>query len=321
MPANHLTPALILLIGSISLPAPKAHATFSIVACDADTQQCGVAVATHNLAVGDGVPFARFGLGAGVSQFETNACHEPAAWSQLKQDGNADKALVEALDRDSACEDGLDSAFRQIGIVSINGSAAAHTGREAAEFSGHQTRRHVSVQGNGLTSEAVLEAMLSHYLHAKGPLPERLLGALEAAYAAGGQTIGVTSAALLVATQEGWPVDTDLRVDFAPGLAIEQLRAQYDAAYARQLINRARRSQSAEQKAQLASEALQRAPHWDRIWLSAARLSAQDGHHDRALQRACRFAAINPAWTQLLADEFDFSSCPPNAIPNASSAN
>ncbi len=307
-----LSPVLLqrtLLFLLVEFFAAEAAATFSIAACDTKTGHCGVAVATHNLAVGNGVPFAVFNLGAGVSQFETNPCHAPAALAQLKRTGDAEQGLIAALNREPDCPDGFDRHFRQIAIVAINGSIAAHTGTNAGKFAGQKSQKYVSVQGNGLSSVAVLDAMLSHYQHAEGSLPEKLLGALEAGQIAGGQTIGILSAALRVATGEAWPVDTDLRVDFAPGDAIEHLRVQYDAAHARQLIHQAQRTQSTEQQLALVEHALKRAPQWDRIWLAAARLAAANGDPKRAGERYCQFLALNAVWAQLLNVEWDFSTC------------
>ncbi|MEO0574440.1 MAG: DUF1028 domain-containing protein [Pseudomonadota bacterium] len=285
------------------------HATFSIAACEADSGRCGVAVATHNLSVGHGVPFAEFEVGAGVSQFETNACHAPAALASLRQDATAARALEAALFAERECDDGQDATYRQIGVVSFGGSSAAHTGREAAGFAGSRSQGLVTVQGNGLASEAVLAAMWDTFHQSSGGLGARLLLALEAGHNAGGQRIGVMSAALIVATENGWPVDLDLRVDFAPATAVAELRVIFDANYARQLLFRARRTPSERQAEALISEALQRAPTWDRMWLRAARMARDAGNTNEAQFRACRFAALNPVWASTLDAEFDFDEC------------
>ncbi len=99
------------------MPIGMASATYSIVACERETMSCGVAIATHSLAVGDGVPFAQTGLGAGVSQFETNPHHAPAIYSALKNGADAKAALQAALRADTKFGDGQGPAFRQIGLV------------------------------------------------------------------------------------------------------------------------------------------------------------------------------------------------------------
>ncbi|MEO0818103.1 MAG: DUF1028 domain-containing protein [Pseudomonadota bacterium] len=289
-----------------------ASATFSIVACDKDTGRCGVAVATHNLAVGNGVPFAKAGVGAGVSQFETNPLHRETIFAALGNGETAQIALEKALEIDGEFPDGNDPSFRQIGIVSIGGTAAAFTGHQASAYAGHKAGGYVSVQGNGLASDAVLDAMWNCFHSAEGPLEDRLMTALEAGYAEGGQTIGVTSAALLVSTPEGWPVDVDYRVDFAPGSAITDLRSVFDAGVARQLLFRARRAArdgALDRAEEYTVEALVRPPDWDRIWLNAAWLAEETGNREVANVRFCRFQALNPVWADMLSDEIEFSHC------------
>ena len=116
----------------------------------------------------------------------------------------------------------------------------------------------------------------------------------------------------MVATPEGWPVDVDYRVDYAPGVAITQLREAFDAGVARQHLFRARRlmqKSDNERAKRLVDEALKRAPDWDRIWLNAARIAEQMNDKDQAVKRACRFKKLNPEWADALSDEMDFSSC------------
>ncbi|MEL7296101.1 MAG: DUF1028 domain-containing protein [Pseudomonadota bacterium] len=287
----------------------NAAATLSIVACERDTGICGVAVATHNLAVGSSVPFAKYAVGAGVSQFETNPCHKGTLLRLLPFSDDLDAAIKQALAAEKQCLDGMDASYRQIAVVAANGAAAAHTGTRAEAYAGHRAAPFVSVQGNGLQTQSVLTAMLSAYQTSSGPLAERLLAGLVAGHNAGGQSIGVSSAALLVATKEGWPVDIDLRVDFAPVSAVGELVALYDRNLARQLLFRAAREDDAKRAASLVARAVELAPDWDRIALRAARLSRQ--LEDAALtgKYACRFNALNSKWAQRLKDEFDFSGC------------
>ncbi|MEO0617482.1 MAG: DUF1028 domain-containing protein [Pseudomonadota bacterium] len=299
----------VVVLGGLCLASP-AHATFSIVACEPETGVCGVAVATHNLAVGNSVPFARYGVGAGVSQFETNACHAPAMLQALKDNVDASGALDAALEAEANCDDGLDKAYRQVALVTASGDFAAHTGNAAGGYAGHLGGEFVSVQGNGLASAAVLEAMLQTFETSDAPLAERLLDALEAGHKAGGQSIGVLSAALRVATPQGWPVDIDLRVDFAHGTAVSELRRLYDASLARQLLFRAARTESENTAAALIARAAVLAPDWDRIQLRAARLASRLGRPRQATVYACRFREINPEWARRLANELDFGACP-----------
>lgn len=295
-----------LLVAGVSNPAA---ATFSIVACDEDSGACGVAVATHNLAVGSSVPFAQFGVGAGVSQFETNPCHANAALSALREEGKATAALQSALAKGNHCPDGLGDDFRQVAVVSADGTAATFTGSEAAVHAGDLSADYVSVQGNGLASAAVLETMLATYRASTGTLAERLLEALESGQRVGGQSIGVLSAALLVKTEDGWPVDTDLRIDFAHGTALVELRTLYDATVARQLLFRAARTTPSTDALRLVKRAVALAPDWDRVLLRAASLAQSLGADELASQYACLFQMLNETWASRLADEIDFTEC------------
>lgn len=304
------------------LPAPLlplllwpdlAIATYSIIACEPDSGRCGVAVATHNLAVGGSVPFAAAGVAAGVSQFETNPRHGPAILAALAAGKSVDAALKIGLQAGGEFNDGAGPADRQVAVVTITGESSAHTGTNAGSVAGRLAAPLVSVQGNGLASDTVLPAMLATYRSATGPLAEKLLAALEAGEAAGGQTIGVMSAALRVATPQGWPLDVDLRVDFATGTAVRDLRESYNALAARSLLFRASRAQGrgeGAEAARLTASALALAPSWDRIWLTAARLARRMKQEDALQHRFCRFARLNPTWAALLVDDFPGVACP-----------
>ncbi|MEN7342519.1 MAG: DUF1028 domain-containing protein [Pseudomonadota bacterium] len=301
-------PAVIVLLASLGISS-VADATFSIVACDAKTGACGVAVATNNLAVGASVPFAQALLGAGVSQFETNPCHSETVLEAIASGKSAEASLAIALANESSCPDGLSNAFRQVAVVSLDGTSAAFTGEHAGGYAGHRSGRHWSVQGNGLAGEVVVDAMVDTFAGSKGPLAERLLRALEAGFESGGQTIGVLSAALVVRTPAGWPIDTDLRVDFAPGTAVTQLREGYDAQVARQLLFRAARTDSNDDALALVERAVSLAKRWDRILLRAARI-ANDGQSPGLKNAyACAFQRLNPVWAAMLEGEFAFEDC------------
>ena len=201
--------------------------------------------------------------------------------------------------------------MRQIGVATPGQGASAYTGDDAGAFTGHRAEGRVTVQGNGLASEAVLVAMWDAFHRAGGPLDARLLAALEAGYAEGGQSIGVMSAALVTAGPEGWPVDVDLRVDYASGAAIAELRRAFDARVARQLLFRARQLAADDPAGAqtLIEEALLLAPDWDRVWLNAGWLADEAGQAAAARRRFCRFRTLNPNWAERLSDRIDFSAC------------
>ncbi len=193
--------------------------TFSIVAWDASTGMTGVGVATKHLAVGSLVPHARAGVGAVATQANTNPYFGPWALDRLEQlqhqsqgEQGAD-AVLESLLRDDPGRDG-----RQVMLVDGQGRSAAWTGEGCAGIAAHRCYPGFAVAGNFLGSDLVLLAMAEAYMAAERQglsLEERLLLALEAGEAHGGDHRGRQSAALLVMHQESYP-HGDFRVDHHP---------------------------------------------------------------------------------------------------------
>ncbi|MFN3816568.1 DUF1028 domain-containing protein [Brevundimonas sp.] len=298
---SRLGGAALVILFTLVLPG-AANATYSIVACDS-TRSCGAAVATHNLAVGATVIYARAGAGALATQFETNPNYGPAGLSLLEAGHDADQVLANLLANDGNFE-GQGPAFRQLGVVSAGGSASVFTGSEAlaSPWAGDRYGPMYSVQGNGLAGAAVLEAMEAAFLASDGkPLAERLLLALEAGEAVGGQTIGGMSAALLVRTPDGTWSDTDFRVD-ASSRPIQDLRRLWNFNQAHSHMIRAERSarrSDAEAAARDIDTALVLGGDWDRIQRRAARLWASLGRSGPALEALTAFIRLNPAWGRI----------------------
>lgn len=188
--------------------------TFSIVARSADGQSWGVAVASKFLAVGSVVPAAVAGIGAIATQAEANVAYKGQALAHLDEGATAQVALDRLLEDDGGRE------HRQVGIVDVDGNAATHTGGECYDWAGGRTGPGVAVQGNILAGERVVEEMMRAWeKSAEDPvLARRLLAALAAGDAAGGDSRGRQSAALLVVRDGagyggGDDVAVDLRVD------------------------------------------------------------------------------------------------------------
>lgn len=171
--------------------------TFSIAALDRSSGEFGVAVASKFLAVGAAVPWAKAGIGAIATQAWANLSYGPNGLAMLEQ-GLAAEEVVRRL-----TEEDNDREHRQLGVVDRNGNAAAWTGKECFNWAGHRTGNGFSCQGNILTGAAVVDAMAKSFEGASGPLPERLLGALEAGQAEGGDSRGQQSAAVYVAKEKG----------------------------------------------------------------------------------------------------------------------
>lgn len=192
--------------------ASPACATYSIVACDPETGELGVAVASKVVAVGALVPYARAGAGAVATQALCNPNYGPAALDALAA-GRSTTAVIELLTAPDA-----DRAVRQVAVLDAAGRAAVHTGAECLAWCGSRTGAHYAVLGNILTGPEVLVAMESAFSKTRGPLAERLLAALAAGERAGGDSRGRQSAALLVVQKgQGYAGLTDrkhdLRVD------------------------------------------------------------------------------------------------------------
>jgi uncharacterized Ntn-hydrolase superfamily protein len=282
-----------------SLETPVAEATYSIIACDAKTRECGVAVQTNNLAVGASVPYAQAGAGALVSQFETNPHYGPRGLALLAQGKAPNEVLKQLLSEDGNFE-GQGPEARQVAIVSLAGKTAVHTGEKAqrADWAGARSGPGYSIQGNGLASAGVVEAMERGFLQTSGTLADRLLAALFAGDAAGGQRTGRESAALLVKTPEGWPIDIDLRVDHSAD-PVGDLRTLFNMQSARQQIAEARRAARGGDLAgsrALTVQAVARASMWPRVWLQAAQVAIDIEEPELALQYLSVAFSQNPAW-------------------------
>jgi uncharacterized Ntn-hydrolase superfamily protein len=176
---------------------PGPVATFSIVAADPKTHQVGVAVASRFFAVGSVVPWARAGSGALATQAFANTSFGPYGLVLMQQGLDAKTIVKNLLAGDDQPE------RRQLGVVTADGGAAAHTGSGCTPWAGQRTGNGYAIQGNILRGEGVVEAMERAYLDTPGSLARRLHTALAAGDAAGGDARGHQSAALVVARPGG----------------------------------------------------------------------------------------------------------------------
>ena len=192
--------------------------TFSIAAWDRDSGMTGVAVLTKFFAVGSLAPFARAGVGAIATQAFVNPTFGPRGLALLEQGITVEDVLHSLLHSDEGRE------HRQLHMVDRHGRTAAFTGNETVEWAGHRAFPYFSVAGNMLVGEATLLAMAECYQQSAGAeFSERLMQALEAGQAAGGDKRGRQSAALYVVSSEVYPW-LDIRVDDHPDPIIELRR-------------------------------------------------------------------------------------------------
>src|SRR6478609_2733142 len=193
--------------------AEQVVATYSIVACDLDAGQWGVATQSKFLAVGSVVPWAEANVGAVATQSYANPSYGPDGLGLLRDGVSAEDTVARLTEAD----EGRDQ--RQLGIVDAQGRAATYTGSGCHYWAGGRTGPCFAAQGNILVSGETVDALATTFEQTQGrPLAERLLECLAAAQAAGGDRRGQQAAGLLVVERDGGyaglsDVLVDLRVD------------------------------------------------------------------------------------------------------------
>ncbi len=201
-------------------------ATYSIVACDLEAKQWGVAVQSKFLAVGSVVPWAEPEVGAIATQAYANPRYGPDGLALLREGLGA----TEVVERLTARDEGRDE--RQLGIVDARGDGASWTGPDCNDWAGHHTGPCYAAQGNILVGEGTVAALAGTFEETTQlPLVQRLLECLVAAQAAGGDRRGQQSASVLVVQRDGGYAGVsdllvDLRVDDHER-PIEELRRIY----------------------------------------------------------------------------------------------
>jgi uncharacterized Ntn-hydrolase superfamily protein len=189
--------------------------TSSIVARDPDTGELGVAVQSHWFSVGPIVAWAEAGVGAVATQSFVDPSYGKNGLDMMRGGKSAPDTLKELLGKDDAKE------VRQVAMIDAQGRVEAWTGRNDIQAAGHIVGKNFSVQANLMLNDKVWPAMARAFESTKGDLADRMLAALDAAQAAGGDIRGRQSAALIVVTGkptgQAWKDRTfDLRVDDSP---------------------------------------------------------------------------------------------------------
>jgi len=189
--------------------------TYSIVARDPETGELGVAVQSHWFSVGPLVAWAEAGVGAIATQSFVDPSYGRLGLEFMRSGKSAPETLTALL----AADEGRD--VRQVAMIDAQGRVAAHTGSKSIQSAGHHAGVNYSVQANLMLNDAIWPAMSRAFEKAGGDLADRMLAALDAAQAAGGDIRGRQSAAIVVVAGEstGKPwVDRifDLRVDDSP---------------------------------------------------------------------------------------------------------
>jgi uncharacterized Ntn-hydrolase superfamily protein len=277
--------------------AVRRMGTYSIVARDPDTLDLGVAVQSHWFSVGAVVPWLRAGLGAVATQSVPVPGGGPRLLGMLEEMGARD-----ALRLLIAQDDERD--VRQVAIVDAHGEAAVHTGAACVAHAGDAGGPGFSCQANMMATPGVWGAMAEAYEVAAGSLAERLVIALEAGEAAGGDIRGRQSAAVVVVPHQGEPHErsVDLRVeDHAEPLTelwrLVVLHRAYElAGEADELAAQGRHAEAGPRYERAAALA----PDNDELLFWAGLAAVAEGKRDEGLERVRRAIGLNAGWAVLL---------------------
>jgi uncharacterized Ntn-hydrolase superfamily protein len=285
--------------------------TFSIIAFDPATSELGVGVQSRAFGAGAAVPYAKPGVGAVATQASANRQYGPRAIALLEQGLTPAEVVKRITDEDP----GRDT--RQVAVIDAKGRSAVYTGKRVIDrnsdpkdlihlggYAGHVSGTNFSVQGNTLASEEVVQAMARAYESGTGSMAERLMDALDAGQAKGGDTRGMQSAGLLVVRP--LPPDStstverivDIRVDDSP----EPFREL------RRLLNMTLGvpGRLTERSAQLARDgrfpeaiaeqqkALAINPHGDQLLYAMAQRYAQAGEYQKAIEPLAKAVGMHP---------------------------
>jgi uncharacterized Ntn-hydrolase superfamily protein len=204
------------------VPVRPVH-TFSIVARDPATGELGVAVQSHWFSVGPIVPWAEAGVGAVATQSFVDPSYGKNGLELMRAGKSAPDALKELLEKDEGRE------VRQVAMIDAQGRVDAWTGKNDIQAAGHIVGKNFSVQANLMLNDKVWPAMARAFENTKGDLADRMLAALDAAQAVGGDIRGRQSAAMIVVTGkptgQAWKDRIfDLRVDDSPQPLLELRR-------------------------------------------------------------------------------------------------
>ena len=284
-------------------------ATFSIVARDPTTEELGVAVQSRAFRAAAIVSYAKSGVGAIATQASANQSYGPRGLELLEQGLSPDEVVARLTNAD----EGRDR--RQLAVIDAQGRVSAYTGSRTSDWAGHIEGNNYSVQGNILVSEQVVQAMAQAFETAEGELAERLMAALDAGQAAGGDARGKQSGGILVVkpigdsgrTTDRW---IDVRVDDHPTPFLE----------IRRLMNMAVSRNKTRLATQLASEgrfpdaiaaqrkAIAMRPGNDQYLYGLARLHARAGNTASAIEVLSQAIVMNQRWREQARSESDFNS-------------
>lgn len=277
--------------------------TYSIVARDPKSGEFGVGVQTHQPCVGAVVPWVKPGIGAVATQSFSNIAFGPQGLALLESGLDSERALRALIAGDDLAH------RRQVAIVDASGKAAVHTGFGCIPFAGHQVGENYSVQANMMLNDTVPAAMARAFEASSGLLVSRILVALEAAQAEGGDIRGSQSAAILVhAPGNGLDIHWDLRVDNDPrplAKLRELVHIRLAAGLVRGMLREGKAPQTPEERRKAAIDDFEKAqalaPSDEQLfWFAVQTLNDQFGEIGEAARLLEPLFARAPQWRELL---------------------
>jgi uncharacterized Ntn-hydrolase superfamily protein len=192
------------LLENISNEIWQPVATFSVLGYDPDTGEVGGAVQSRVFCVGNGVLWGEANIGVVATQAIVDVSYGPQALELLRKNIPPAEVVKQVWEADpDPRPERWTKHGRQFAVMNAKGEYAAFTGPKASEWAGHQGGKYVTAQGNILTGEAVVGDMVTAFETTEGHLALRLLAALEAGQAAGGDKRGMQSAAMLIVKEKG----------------------------------------------------------------------------------------------------------------------
>jgi uncharacterized Ntn-hydrolase superfamily protein len=259
--------------------------TYSIVGRDPGSGEMGVAVQSRAFNTGAAVPWGAPGVGVVATQSYSEQSYGPLGLELLRAGKSPEQALAALVAVDEVPQ------YRQVAILDATGRVAVHVGESCLPAAGYVSGENFSAQANTVASERVWEAMAETFAGSEGPLEGRLLDALDAAEAAGGDWRGRQAAGILVVAGEGrhWEREVDLRVDDHPEPLAEL----------RRLVRLRRAYRAMRGPPGPTADDLEVLPELDRRW-ARIYIATATGHLDEARELLRPFLEDEPRWGDLV---------------------
>ena len=300
---------LLVIAGCALAQGPELEGTFSIIARDPATGELGMAVQSKTLAVGSRTITIKGGVAVIAHQSSSNPMYGSLGLELLGTGMSPQQALGMMIRGD----EGRDS--RQVAILDATGRTAAWTGTGASEWKGHSCGTNYCAQGNILVGQAVVDGLARTFESSTGSLAERLLAAMDAGQAAGGDQRGTQSAALVIAKPLAGAAGfgdrvVDLRVDDsrAPLVELRRLLNMFRARALTSEVYARLRERALDAASAAAVAARDKSPEYDEAWVAWAASELAAGRTQPALDGVKKAIELNPANARQLSRNRNFEA-------------